>query len=247
MIIDQIHIRIDALMKNLPSLLILRENDRSSLRTEFCPHIHNGWELKQLPSGELQLIYPRVPHESFACRPFSCLVDAETIELSMDGNIILHNCPTTQTDFGLAELLPILANTPPESEALKRQLIGAVLESIRALAVKFMDQSPNSTDHYARAIEYLNRNYYKRELSVEDLALHIGTSPQYLNRLFRQHGRDGVRRKLISIRLEMARKLLESGYYLVSDASALTGWRCPYYFSNSFKRHFGVTPERIKK
>ncbi|WP_302453622.1 hypothetical protein [Victivallis vadensis] len=43
------------------------------------------------------------------------------------------------------------------------------------------------------------------------------------------------------------RDQLESGNRLVTDAARLTGWNCSFYFCNSFKRYFGITPVAVIK
>ena len=34
---------------------------------------------------------------------------------------------------------------------------------------------------------------------------------------------------------------------MVKDAAALTGWKSVFYFGNSFRRHFGVSPGNYRK
>ncbi|MBR4666369.1 MAG: hypothetical protein IKO93_21055, partial [Lentisphaeria bacterium] len=53
----------------------------------------------------------------------------------------------------------------------------------------------------------------------------------------RQHG------EFTPIR-DHARELLEDPRYLVKDVAAFTGWRSPFYFSNSYRKAFGIPPQK---
>jgi two-component system response regulator YesN len=98
----------------------------------------------------------------------------------------------------------------------------------------------------ARAADYINRNYYRHNLSVGDVAAHLGVTPNYLVMRFNRETGATIRQYLIQTRMEHARLLLQSGCYMVKDAARLTGWNSAYYFSNSFHKHFGIPPSAIQ-
>ncbi len=230
---------IEELARVLPAVSVIEGLDRTALRCECNPHVHSGWELKELESGELQLVPPGTAHETTGICPWSLEAVADSFTLRFSGRF---HCLNRRTGGGknlLPELFALYLRTV--APRLRRQLLHTVFEALLLLAETPVDR-PEEEDRYFRALDYMKRNYYKRELGVEDLALFAGVTPQYLNRLFRRHGDAGVRRSLIVTRLEKARELLESGRYLVSDVARLTGWSCPFYFCNSFKRHYGIPP-----
>ena len=41
-----------------------------------------------------------------------------------------------------------------------------------------------------------------------------------------------------------ARELLEDSQYLIKDVAAFTGWRSQFYFSNSYRKAFGIPPQK---
>ena len=230
-----------------PPLTVIAEAERAALRSEVDPHIHAGWELKLLSSGELFLVVPGVPHEVTGICPMSLETGAGMFTLRFADCYLFFNRQTDGRLNFLPELFALLARIPEDEPRLREQLLRSCVEAIRSLIEKLADVPEATGDLYARSIDYLRRNYYRRELGVEEVAAFAGVTPQHLNRLFRRNGGLSIRRQLIAIRLEKARELLESGEYLVSDAARLTGWSCPFYFCNSFRRHFGVPPVTVRR
>ncbi len=238
---------IEALIRELPAFAVVVNSGRAALRGEYNPHVHPGWELKELACGELQLVPPGTPHETTGICPWSLEVGAEFVTLGFGGRFHFLNRPVERGVNLLPELFALLVRVPEDAALLREQLLRSALVAVEMLVAALERTPKEPEDLYTLAVDCLRRNYYKREFSVDDLAAISGVSPQYLNRLFHRNGNVGVRRKLIEIRLEKARELLESGNYLVSDAARLTGWSCPFYFCNSFKRHYGVPPVAVRR
>ena len=241
-----IHRLLDELLAAPPPLTVIAERGRVTLRSEFNPHIHAGWELKLLAAGELHLVVPGIPHETTGICPLSLEAGAGVLTVRSSGRYLLFNRVVDSRINILPELFALLARTPAEEERLRGQLLRTCFETIRSQIDQLEAAPSDSGDLYARSIDYLRRNYYRRELDVSEIAAFAGVTPQHLNRLFRRNGGLSIRRQLIAIRLEKARELLESGEYFVADAARLTGWSCPFYFCNSFKRRYGVPPVSVR-
>jgi AraC-like DNA-binding protein len=96
----------------------------------------------------------------------------------------------------------------------------------------------------SRAIALLNNMSNDASLTITSMAALLDISPKYLSAVF--HRLTGVtpRQKLIRIRLERAFRLLKAGKFSVKEVAAMTGWRNQFYFSSSFRRHYGVSPAR---
>ncbi|HBF86598.1 MAG TPA: hypothetical protein DDW54_02855 [Clostridiales bacterium] len=96
-----------------------------------------------------------------------------------------------------------------------------------------------------KAIDEMRMSLSDADLTVERAAKLSGYSSSYFRRIFRQITGQTPRAYLISIRIERAKTLLESGYYNVEQASALCGFDSPKYFSTSFKKAVGVFPSSL--
>jgi AraC-like DNA-binding protein len=52
---------------------------------------------------------------------------------------------------------------------------------------------------------------------------------------------------LIGLRMQRAKYLLLESPARINEIAALCGYRNAYYFSNAFKKHFGVSPLRYRR
>ena len=92
------------------------------------------------------------------------------------------------------------------------------------------------------AVDLMHSNIANPAFSVDELASEIGYCPSYFRRIF--HNEMGISPKeyLISIRIQHAIALLESGYYSVEQVSELCGFTSSKYFSTAFKRITSKSP-----
>ena len=77
-----------------------------------------------------------------------------------------------------------------------------------------------------------------------DLANEIGLSLKKLKEGFKQIYGDSVYSFLIDYKMELARKLLESGDYNVNEVSLKIGYSTSSHFIAAFKKKYGTTPKK---
>ena len=87
---------------------------------------------------------------------------------------------------------------------------------------------------------YIDKNL-KTISSVKEIADAIHVSPSYLSALFRKHMGVPLVFYLQSLKMSIAKQMLEEGYS-VADACRETGYTDCSYFIRVFKRHIGTTP-----
>ena len=80
--------------------------------------------------------------------------------------------------------------------------------------------------------------------SLNDLADEIGLSLKKLKEGFKQIYGDSVYSFLIDYKMELARKLLESGDYNVNEVGLKIGYSTSSHFIAAFKKKYGVTPKK---
>lgn len=97
-----------------------------------------------------------------------------------------------------------------------------------------------------RAKEYIKANY-SNSITLEDVAREINISPQYLSKLFKEETGENFIDYLTSIRIKIAKSLLESDERSVKEISLSIGYSDPNYFSRIFKKIVGVTPTEYKE
>jgi two-component system response regulator YesN len=97
-----------------------------------------------------------------------------------------------------------------------------------------------------RAKEYIKTNYNKA-ITLEDVAREINVSPQYLSKLFKEETGENFIDYLTSIRIRIAKNLLEGDDLSIKEICYSIGYSDPNYFSRIFKKIAGVTPTEYKE
>lgn len=93
----------------------------------------------------------------------------------------------------------------------------------------------------AQVIYYLQA-HHQEEITLETLAEHFYVNPTYLSRVFKTATQQTPINYLIQLRLNRAKKLLESSDISVKDAAQSVGYQDAYHFSKLFKKYFGQAP-----
>ena len=95
-------------------------------------------------------------------------------------------------------------------------------------------------------IEYIDQNLYS-QLTVREIAEHLGYSPEYLTTLFREKTGKTLYAFISGEKIQEARTLLLcTRQSLTSIASAL-GYHSLSHFSKAFKKAEGFTPSRYRE
>jgi len=85
------------------------------------------------------------------------------------------------------------------------------------------------------------------ELSLADLEPKMNCSARHLSRLFRQEVGTSFREKQMTVRLEKACELLTTSDAKVVDVALQSGYPSSSLFSESFKKHLGMTPRQWRR
>jgi len=97
----------------------------------------------------------------------------------------------------------------------------------------------------SKAISYIRENH-SLPIGVNDIAEHVGVSRRTLERRFRQWMPHSPEAELIKVRLERAKELLRDTNLPVTQIGKRVGFHSPEYFSNTFRRKQGLTPNRYR-
>ena len=98
----------------------------------------------------------------------------------------------------------------------------------------------------AQIILYLNE-YKHEKIRMEDLSNALNISYRTLARRFRDETGETISERLTKIRLESAKQLLADSNMTLYDIAEAVGYENEFYFSNSFKKHYGMSPSAYRK
>ncbi len=98
-----------------------------------------------------------------------------------------------------------------------------------------------------KAKQYIENNYFKEELSLEDVARDIKVSASYLSRVLKQETGTSFIDYLTQVRVKMAIQLMNDPSMKIYEIAERVGYNSQHYFSTAFKKVLGVSPVEYKK
>lgn len=99
-----------------------------------------------------------------------------------------------------------------------------------------------SSWHIERIRDFIRTNYANSSLSLNQAAEHIGISPSYLSRLFRQEIGASFVDYVNNVRVEEAKKLLRTTDKIIRDIAFDTGFNSEQNFYRIFKKRTNLSP-----
>lgn len=114
-----------------------------------------------------------------------------------------------------------------------------------------MVQKPGPSSTFGRsyadqALVFL-RNNFSYDISVEDVARHIGIDRTYLYRVFRTYMGISPKEYLTTLRLKQAALLLEDDGRTITEIAYSCGFRELSLFDRHFRKKFGLSPLQYRK
>lgn len=93
-----------------------------------------------------------------------------------------------------------------------------------------------------KAVKYVEDNMERSELSVEELASHVGMSRVHLYKKLTQITGKSPVEFIRILRLKRAAQMLRESQLNISEIAFATGFGSPKYFSKYFKEEYGILP-----
>jgi len=97
-----------------------------------------------------------------------------------------------------------------------------------------------------RAVEYIQRHYAQKGLTLNEVAQRNHVSPNYLSYLFKKHTGLNLWEYVIKLRMEESRRLLLHTDLRRYEIAEKVGYESPEHFSKIFKKYFGMSPSEMK-
>lgn len=233
---------------------------------------HRGFEVAYVTSGELTLrvegksftavtgsvivLFRELPVTLSSTAPQShCTVQVDT-------PFTVRLTETAEVNDGL--LLPLIVPPCAEAESIKKLLFGIVSErgterggNDFPLSLKFLNvlqeldtfaKRETAVHTPASLISYQTKRYITEHLrhpiTLQDLALALGKTPNYINRLFREANGITINQYINRERVQLITSLLRHGGLSFKGACENAGVTDVTYGYRLFKKHTGVTPKQ---
>jgi len=151
----------------------------------------------------------------------------------------------------LAEMLKLslLPDLPEQPASLQLkgvfyQWLSQVLEQYHSGPPASLTASP--AELVTMTLEYMLKHYSEPH-TLDTLALAVNRSPGHLSNCFKQVLNRGPIDCLIRLRIRKACSLLAETKLPLREIASAIGYQDAYYFSNAFKKHMGISPQRYRK
>ena len=99
----------------------------------------------------------------------------------------------------------------------------------------------------ARAVRFIFEHYAENNLGAPEVAAAAGLSRSALDRAFQRHFGQSPAHKILSVRVEQAKKLLLESDLKAHEIAALTGFTNIVHFSQAFHRTTGSRPSVFRR
>lgn len=131
----------------------------------------------------------------------------------------------------------------PIDECLDMKAIQCWIVKIVKMAFEQKRLSQKYSTEVRKALAYINLNYHKDELSVQEVAEHVGLSYSHMSFVFKKEVGQTIGECMLEVRIEKAKKLLKTGTYKVYEVAELVGVSNSQYFSQIFSKIVGCKPK----
>lgn len=115
----------------------------------------------------------------------------------------------------------------------------------KSLCNRLIDKSKRP-DMLIEVQKYINRHYFKEDLSIAEIANKMEVSQTYLIRLFKRNLKMTFVEYLTNVRIKNAIILMRDPTLTLSEIAELVGYNTQHYFNNVFRRHVGISPQEYR-
>lgn len=103
-------------------------------------------------------------------------------------------------------------------------------------------QYTRNQDAVIKAAEYIKRNYYNKDISLQGVSAEVSLSQYYFSHVFKDEFGISFIEYLTKVRIEAAEKLLKNKRLNVNQVAYAVGYQDPNYFSKVFKKATRFSP-----
>ncbi|MDP8245178.1 MAG: PocR ligand-binding domain-containing protein [Candidatus Hinthialibacter antarcticus] len=143
------------------------------------------------------------------------------------------------------ETAPTKSENIIQCSSVEYQIRSEIARTV-SLPVWRSNRSTGATAEVMELVQDYVLTHYSKDLSAKIMAQALGYDPGYFSKKFKEHTSDSFVKFVGRIRLQKAKEMLQDPFITLVDVSERCGFSDPAYFSNVFKKEFGVSPSRLR-
>lgn len=129
-------------------------------------------------------------------------------------------------------------------DEIHQKVLSYVLEVIDTAHIKMKEKQSLLPE---KVVHYIDRNYFRPDLALEDLTKEFGVSRTVLCQQFKEVVKMTVGEYMLQTRMLRAKALLDDGYGNIAYVAEKCGYEDAGYFSKRFRKYFGISPSDYLK
>lgn len=130
-----------------------------------------------------------------------------------------------------------------EQESLRKKLQLAIVP----VDIEELDGNLVCDDKKMNKVKGFIEENFTKSISLEDAAEHVGISPYYLSKLFKERFSVNFIDYLTHLRVDMAKDMMKNPESSLKEICYNVGYKDPNYFSRVFKKTTGLSPSEYRR
>lgn len=219
-----------------------------------CLQVDLGKNILEARAGELVIINPCQPHHGISLldntRYDVIMFDLQNLNNDSiayhkylkpieEGDLVFSGKTNHPDILQLADA--IISGRTDTSPLRVIGLIYQIMDAFYRCCAPSVPAQSNTRKHHTDITRYINE-HFSEPISTASLSREFSYSEAYFSRKFKRETGISVTTYIRILRLEYARKLLESSSGSVLSIALQSGFSDIYYFTHCFKTHYGVSP-----
>ena len=127
------------------------------------------------------------------------------------------------------------------------ELLALIYEACRNLIVLQEKHTDSKLDNVQKVIDYIEGNYLRDDLTLEQIAKETYLSKFYISRIFKEVTGTNIKNYILSKKINLAKVLLMLENKSVTEVSYEVGFKHSAHFSRIFKQKVGITAEEFRR
>ncbi|MNZ72294.1 HTH-type transcriptional regulator YesS [compost metagenome] len=121
------------------------------------------------------------------------------------------------------------------------------LAVLKKLKVELSVKEEGAKSFLIQQVQEYVMNNLSHDTSVKTIADHVFLHPVYLSKVFKAETGESLSEWIIGMKMERALYLLKNTNQKIYEITGQLGYQNPQYFSKTFKKYFGMTPQEFRE
>lgn len=169
----------------------------------------------------------------------------EAVKLYKDSRHLLAPDDHEEFYFNVKRLMEEQNLSLPGSSIAELDSVEAWQQFITLCCLRFQEHY-QSKKLMRKVKEYID-DHYKRGITLEEMAEHIGLSPNYFSTIFKRVFGTNFVEFITGRKMNEAKRLIVENEHSLKEISYMVGYNDPNYFSRVFKKQFQMSPKQFQE